>query len=628
MSEDEQSLSGSSFRQNEYKLLLARGLSEDWMKRRLQTDDPKQSSGKFLKAFRSLFDKCATADEALGLMKTEMTERSQRGKRGVPNTNGFITRDAKQAIQRRSQQLSAQEGVGETLPTGIQAKGDDQTGLMLVEHSPLQVTLKQRRHPDTTRHLAEKYTEELGGIQAYIARCTALFSDDTAPRLKHGYQQVQQWMQHENMWAAVTTVQELLAAPEGARGGAVLYGTEQDFLELERLGVELSPFNVVTGDAALSADEYRSRLFEQLRALYGKDAEIEAQNYDMQREDDKPTYQISIRDAEKLFDAAGAPIAAMLSDRSRVQRQHLPLNCLNISGRHVFSDLAPPECITSPRYKILQDLCGRLEGRLRRRGARTAKRAPAKAGNVGKKSYKRVARARDVDVEECLRFVLAGKLGTFSGNHVDLLNGTWVRCLSGLKAWFVYTGPFGEEERRAFADEGEGWTPAAGMMQLILLTPGDTLIMKPGVMCVHAPLSVTDCLMAGGMLWDKENLAMILDNVSWILQKQIVTNEPAGRQLPSIIETLIEWANKDGGYFGQALEELTGCLEAFKEKMADYLACWDMCRGRCGWNCPCVASRDATKQSKERGCTEWCHPVDFFESDRACIQKNGRTDEE
>jgi hypothetical protein len=45
------------------------------------------------------------------------------------------------------------------------------------------------------------------------------------------------------------------------------------------------------------------------------------------------------------------------------------------------------------------------------------------------------------DATACLRFCLLGERGSSSLNHLDIFNGTWVTCLSGIKLWFVYDGP-------------------------------------------------------------------------------------------------------------------------------------------------------------------------------------------
>lgn len=48
---------------------------------------------------------------------------------------------------------------------------------------------------------------------------------------------------------------------------------------------------------------------------------------------------------------------------------------------------------------------------------------------------------------------------------------------------------------------GAGWNPGVGWegMQLIPLEPGDYLLMMPDHLTPHAPFSMTDCPMTGGM---------------------------------------------------------------------------------------------------------------------------------
>jgi hypothetical protein len=51
------------------------------------------------------------------------------------------------------------------------------------------------------------------------------------------------------------------------------------------------------------------------------------------------------------------------------------------------------------------------------------------------------------DMESDLGFGLWAERGALSLSHLDLFNGTWATCLSGVKLWFVYQGPWDEEVR-------------------------------------------------------------------------------------------------------------------------------------------------------------------------------------
>lgn len=43
-------------------------------------------------------------------------------------------------------------------------------------------------------------------------------------------------------------------------------------------------------------------------------------------------------------------------------------------------------------------------------------------------------------LNSCLKFLLYGKRGSFSGYRMDVLNGTRVQCKTGLKLWLVHNG--------------------------------------------------------------------------------------------------------------------------------------------------------------------------------------------
>ncbi|KAF2427696.1 hypothetical protein EJ08DRAFT_571728, partial [Tothia fuscella] len=141
------------------------------------------------------------------------------------------------------------------------------------------------------------------------------------------------------------------------------------------------------------------------------------------------------------------------------------------------------------------------------------------------------------DVQSCLRFLILGEKGTFSGNHLDILAGTWILGLSGLKLWWAFTGDFTEKNKEEFICEGASWNPDS--MQLLPIEPGDYLMMMPGHLCAHAPFSMEDCLMTGGMFWNDNMLPQLLDNITWICEHNaVVSNEGVPRQLVTVLEVL------------------------------------------------------------------------------------------
>ncbi|KAK7178207.1 hypothetical protein PSPO01_15741 [Paraphaeosphaeria sporulosa] len=141
-----------------------------------------------------------------------------------------------------------------------------------------------------------------------------------------------------------------------------------------------------------------------------------------------------------------------------------PINVLSLSAEILGSAFREPEAVTTLRYRLLSVLSKRSIGHSTETG-------------VGKLS---VQPARLVDLEACLKFLLYGERGSFSGYHMDVLNGTWVQCKTGLKLWRVCCGPWDEAVQKRYAEDGLDWKPAPATVQGILLRPGDTLIMRPG----------------------------------------------------------------------------------------------------------------------------------------------------
>ncbi|KAL5371085.1 hypothetical protein DPSP01_014502 [Paraphaeosphaeria sporulosa] len=199
-----------------------------------------------------------------------------------------------------------------------------------------------------------------------------------------------------------------------------------------------------------------------------------------------------------------------------------PINVLSLSAEILGSAFREPEAVTALRYRLLSFLSKRSIGHSTETG-------------VGKLS---VQLARLVDLEACLKFLLYGERGSFSGYHMDVLNGTWVQCKTGLKLWLVYGGPWDEAVQKAYAEDGLDWKPAPGTVQGILLRPGDTLIMRPGYPVIHAVLTIEDSFMTGGMIWPESSIAQVMTNIGYIVQNSLSTNEDAPRQLPQVLNEL------------------------------------------------------------------------------------------
>jgi hypothetical protein len=222
---------------------------------------------------------------------------------------------------------------------------------------------------------------------------------------------------------------------------------------------------------------------------------------------------------------------------------------------------------------------------------RAAKLAP------GKRTFREAN-----DISDCLGFDLLGFKGAFTRPHVDALMGTWIRCLSGTKAWIFAPGMSGKDWDN-FTQEGPSWSPAE-KGRIIVLEKDDVLLMPPGIRVLHTVFTLEPSLMEGGMLWDECNIPSLLDELLWVSQNQLCTNEAIAYQLPSIIDALEGWV-KENHLRLSALEGIS-----------DYLPCVEYKIGRLrdlGCKCVHTCARNSRCQCRvqSRRCTAWClkHPA-------------------
>ncbi|OJD33798.1 histone-lysine n-methyltransferase ezh1 [Diplodia corticola] len=248
-----------------------------------------------------------------------------------------------------------------------------------------------------------------------------------------------------------------------------------------------------------------------------------------------------------------------------------PLNLLNLRD---FLELPLPQFLRASRFWLLRTLDHLVESAT----------AP-ECSHMGKRAV-----ARSSDLASCSRFLLYAARGAASGPHVDLLTGTWVQVLSGLKLWPIVTG-LSDEERREFEKNGSDWVPPSEKTRVVLLEPGDLLVMPPGCPTPHAPITVRDCLMHGGMFWDEKSVVDTMESISWIVQNPNVTNEPIPRQLPEILLGLERMMRaKPERFVGEGAETSEELLQRFEAAVrsmrGNHLGC--DCTGKCARNtCPC-----------------------------------------
>ncbi|KAK3620172.1 hypothetical protein LTR56_023566 [Elasticomyces elasticus] len=76
--------------------------------------------------------------------------------------------------------------------------------------------------------------------------------------------------------------------------------------------------------------------------------------------------------------------------------------------------------------------------------------------------------------------------------------------------------------------------------RIIILKEGDTDWMPPGVIVVHAPSTLPDCLMTGGMMWDLLRMRDVANNIEFISAHDTITNEDVPANLAKIAQTAPE----------------------------------------------------------------------------------------
>ncbi|RDI78824.1 hypothetical protein Vi05172_g11210 [Venturia inaequalis] len=315
-------------------------------------------------------------------------------------------------------------------------------------------------------------------------------------RLKEGWELTEEWLGSEDKWPTIMTGEGLKECKDRGkkwpRSTKVLYVTGEEFKGLTKREMNAFAYIVIKGG-------YEGELghhLESLRDSFEKTpkARVDVQNYTPRNIADlaSPVYDggLAKHSASRLDDmlvALGDPKPLMQKHyRGEPWKKSLPWNWLNLNG-NLFDDIDAPtdahECL-----QALNDIVDDIQ--------------PWEVSASTKETFGKPS--DDGDVQACLRFNILGEKGTFSGAHVDILGGTWLLCLEGVKLWWAFTDTSALDRKyspqlAAFAEQGVGWNPGAGQngMQLIPLEAGDYLLMMPGNITPHAPFSMTDCLMTG-----------------------------------------------------------------------------------------------------------------------------------
>ncbi|KAF7192461.1 hypothetical protein HII31_06201 [Pseudocercospora fuligena] len=191
----------------------------------------------------------------------------------------------------------------------------------------------------------------------------------------------------------------------------------------------------------------------------------------------------------------------------------MPLNLLNLSA-----DVGslPPRFAKHSRYNVLKvlDMAQRDSG-------------------AGKSTFSAV------DVSTAQSFALFASTLAYSRPHHDVLAGNWIRVLQGLKLWPIAVN-LTSSEVDDYTEQGPDYVPPSHKIRWLLLHPDQypVLLMPPGVRVIYATLTLSPCLIEGGMVWDKLRLLETLDLVYWTCANPRTTNEGIPFQLSSTLNKL------------------------------------------------------------------------------------------
>ncbi|KAF2167571.1 hypothetical protein M409DRAFT_54164 [Zasmidium cellare ATCC 36951] len=222
-----------------------------------------------------------------------------------------------------------------------------------------------------------------------------------------------------------------------------------------------------------------------------------------------------------------------------------------------------------PHYRLLEDL------------------VCSEAWNDAKKQVT----TKELDLYGCLSFNILGLRGAFSGAHLDVLNGTWVRAFCGRKAWmFVPPDQVEENDLRRLARDGDDYDPR-GKARTLIIEADEVLLLPPGAKIIHAVLTTKTSLMEGGMLWDDSRILEILCNMLWMAKNQQATNEAWPNQIQAVIRQLDRAVVSDPERFAGGEWDPQDFVREYEKLSREIKDLPCKCSSRCGRRCPCKTDR-------------------------------------
>jgi hypothetical protein len=427
--------------------------------------------------------------------------------------------------------------------------------------------------------------EELTGTLKHYEKDSRKFE-----KLKIGWEFVVEWLESAQRWPEIDTYEDL----NSKTCRKVLYVNLNDFAKLTSAQLSQYPYIVLKdGFPQALLGSHLAALKEAFE--FQPNGVLNIQSYLSGGKgpvwDERAANVAAERLADMLKHMEDGTSQPFIRESDKGWNHRLPWNFLNLDGSALDPVTSPAS--VHPCLRLLYSLCEELKQRA--------------AGQPFGKLYDLPASAAYfADVQSCLRFLILGEKGTFSGNHVDILAGTWILGLSGLKLWWAFTGNWTDDRKAAFIQESAGWNPGPGLMQLLPIEPGDYMMMMPGHLCAHAPFSMDNCLMTGGMFWNDHMLPQLLDNISWICENNgRVSNEGVPRQLIHVLSLLDSRPSLPNQHRDTILRT--------KQHLHPLLSCACKDSGGCTNQCACAHPTGIVGESsrdqiwwRSSGCTDWC----------------------
>lgn len=319
----------------------------------------------------------------------------------------------------------------------------------------------------------------------------------------------------------------------------------------------------------------------------------------------------------QCFDTSEKKLAVKLMSGEEVQAQwnnrnenSPPMNLLNLVDYS--TGILPDAFGALKRCMLLSKACQlsdtKVFGSIRAVQPKVV--GPPDSQGPGKKPAERYTMT---DIKNCQRFRIMAQRGSISGWHADVMgNITYVRVAGrfpegslntlsekdtdSVKLWpFFPMDKLSSQEQelaeKEFARMGPNWKPKPNSgIPVLALVRGDTLIMPPGT--IHAPITLTDVSMAGGMCMDERQLQQHIKWWHFLSKYKDCTNERRPKQTYAVLSLIKKWVHQNPGQYKMDNKELLDQFDKLTDEICgDAIHC--TCDGECNdcncarWEVPC-----------------------------------------